>query len=474
MKIHGRHSKGKTVTSVFFRYICFYTVGALLWLCVVLMIYFVFDVTGEVIPANHMEAQLSESADNIRKAPKVTKDMIPEGCTFGVYEYDGTWGYGTFSSEEAAQAWEHYESNNIYSRGNGYYRFFTRDKREICIVRYEIAPRFRNKILGRIFPSPDILAILSFVVLFLIHTVVVSRHYGKYMRERIAVLNEVTSKIRNQNLEFKAEHSEIKEVDEVLGSLDQMKEALRDSLFCQWNLEKNKEEQIAALTHDIKTPLTVIRGNAELLAEGDLSEEEKGYNMDILQSISTIEEYLTILNKILTAGDAGGEAQEHGFSEMIDMLKERARILAVARHCEILFYETDLYEERKIMCSEGQMMRAFDNIMNNAIDYNPMDGKIEVRTEIVKENLREYLAVVVTDEGPGFTQEGLKRAAEQFYQGDKSRNSKNHYGIGLYTAERFAKAQGGYLSIENAEIRGAKVSLYIALCSRGSTPFLSL
>ena len=67
-------------------------------------------------------------------------------------------------------------------------------------------------------------------------------------------------------------------------------------------VERGKDEQIAALAHDIKTPLTVIRGNAELLAEGELAAEEKEYNRDILQSAATMETYLGILNEILLPG----------------------------------------------------------------------------------------------------------------------------------------------------------------------------
>ena len=246
-----------------------------------------------------------------------------------------------------------------------------------------------------------------------------------------------------------------------MDSLHQMKEALRDSLYRQWNLEKSKEEQIAALAHDIKTPLTVIRGNAELMAEGELSEDERGFNRDILQSASVIAEYLMILNEILLERGGEGETQEYDCREIINLLKERARILAKARHFEILFCETDLHEERKILCNEGQITRAFENILNNAIDYTPADGKVEIRAETAEKGASKYLAVIVTDEGPGFTKEGLERAAEQFYQGDRSRSNKNHYGIGLYTAERFVKTQGGYLSIKNTETRGAEVSLYI-------------
>ena len=56
-----------------------------------------------------------------------------------------------------------------------------------------------------------------------------------------------------------------------MSSLSGMKEALKDSLTIQWDAQQQKKEQLAALTHYIKTPLTVIKGNAELLAETDLA-----------------------------------------------------------------------------------------------------------------------------------------------------------------------------------------------------------
>ena len=114
------------------------------------------------------------------------------------------------------------------------------------------------------------------------------------------------------------------------------------------------------------------------------------------------------------------------------------------------------------------------------MDYGPPEGKIDVWLEMRHEDRRtgkiwdgrgdeqgkekEYLTVVIIDEGPGFTAQDLKHATEQFYQGDKSRNSKTHYGIGLHTAEKFVEAQGGYLVIENMQARGGKVSMYVCLC----------
>lgn len=460
MEVKGRQ---KTISSVFFRYACFYTAGVLFWMFLVFVVWYVLDLTGEVLPANHMETRLSESAEEICKAPKVTEDLLPEGCGYGVYQSDGKWLYGTFSGEEIEQAWEHFRKNSIYARKRGYYRFLSRDSGEICIVKYEIATRFRNGFLGKYLPSPEILLILSFLALFLVHTVLTSRHFGRYMKKRLLVLNETTARIRDEDLEFEEEHSEIKEVEDVLTSLNQMKEALKESLYLQWNLEKGREEQIAALAHDIKTPLTVIRGNAELLAEGNLGEEEREYDLDILQSVSMMEEYLAILNGILAEEGQKGtsdvnEAQISCLS-LAELFTEQARLLGAARQFGIVFYRKDLYGE--VLCNKNQLLRAFQNILSNAMNYSPKDGEIEVLLEMKAEGGKEYFTVTVEDQGTGFSAQDIRHATERFYQGDQSRSRKLHYGIGLHTAKRFVEAQGGELVIGNAGTHGGRVTMLI-------------
>lgn len=460
MEVKGRQ---RTISSVFFRYACFYTAGVLFFLFLLFIIWYVMEVTGTVLPANHMEAGLNESADEIRKAFEVTEDLLPEGCIYGVYQPDGNWLYGTFPEEEAKQAWEHFRNDSIFARGRGYYRFLERDSGEICIVKYEIAARFRNGFLGEYLPNPDILLLLSFIVLFLAHTVLMSRLFGKYMKKRLLVLNEVTARIQDKDLEFEEKHSEIKEVEDVLTSLNRMRDALKESLYHQWNLEKGREEQIAALAHDIKTPLTVIRGNAELLAEGNLAEEEREYDLDILQSVSMMEEYLAILNGILAEegrnGAPDGKTDKISCACLADSFMEQARILGAARQFPVVFHRKELYGE--VLCNENQLLRAFQNILSNAMDYSPKDGEIKVSLEMKTEEGKAYFAAAVEDGGAGFTAQDIKHAAERFYQGDQSRSSKTHYGIGLHTVKRFVEAQGGHLVIGNGEKHGGRVEILI-------------
>ncbi|WP_371300174.1 histidine kinase dimerization/phospho-acceptor domain-containing protein, partial [Schaedlerella sp.] len=165
----------------------------------------------------------------------------------------------------------------------------------------------------------------------------------------------------------------------MLDSLFQMKEALKESLHRQWELEESRREQIAALAHDIKTPLTVIRGNAELLAEGELAEEEKEYDRDILQSVEIMEGYLGMLHELLQADRNGIEAGNRRIpcEALAGKMEQQARLLASARKCKVIFDREELQGE--VQGNESQMIRAFQNIVSNALDHSPPAKALRIR-----------------------------------------------------------------------------------------------
>lgn len=98
----------------------------------------------------------------------------------------------------------------------------------------------------------------------------------------------------------------VRELDGAMDAMRTLKETLSGSLRAQWRLEQQRAEQIAALAHDLKTPLTVIGGNAELLAEEPLSARAQGYVAAIRRSGGRAEGYLKALRQ--AAGADGPEA----------------------------------------------------------------------------------------------------------------------------------------------------------------------
>lgn len=242
-----------------------------------------------------------------------------------------------------------------------------------------------------------------------------------------------------------------------------MKEALQKSLKEQWDIKRQKEDQIASLAHDIKTPLTIIRGNTELLLEEETEEEKRERDQEILDNVREIERYLQILQRTIrqfdgepNRGSKDGQEEQKNFpaSFWIQEICERAQALGRTKKLQICCRAADT--DKMIYGRKEECSRALWNIVSNGVDFSPLGGELLIE---IKES-GEFLAVTVTDDGPGFTKEGLAHATEQFYQADKSRTRKDHYGMGLYIASEIMKEYKGFLQLENEEGRGGKVSLY--------------
>lgn len=103
-----------------------------------------------------------------------------------------------------------------------------------------------------------------------------------------------------ENLDFEVTYSRIAEINDIIKSLDIMKSELKNSLNDKWEMERIQKEQTAAMAHDIKTPLTIIKGNAELINEGKLSDEEYKFTQNILTEVENMEGYIKTLIEIMT------------------------------------------------------------------------------------------------------------------------------------------------------------------------------
>lgn len=466
--------KKRTLTGLFMKYICIFCVNTVLLMILMILAFNMLINAGAVLPANYMEGYINENREEIINAGRVTEEMLPVGSGYGVYDKTGRFLYGNFDEKIWRNAWEAYRENNTSAAGGGLYRFLLKENGEVCIVKYYIKSQAANDFLRKVLPAPDICMVVLFIILFFLQAVLVSRHFAGTLSRRLKVLNAATEKIRRQDLEMEEEHSDIREIDEVLASLFKMGKALKESLDRQWRLEQYKKEQVAALAHDIKTPLTVIKGNAELLAEEIQEESCKEYNAYIKENAAEIEEYLIKLQDMLLM-DAGKEyaqaAETVQTKELATRLRERAKKLAAGFSAGKIETEEDKSDicglPGEIRCNTVEILRAWDNIVSNALEHTPEGDEIRIVTESAKEGGKHYLAARVIDKGKGFTREELLYAAEQFYQGDKSRHEKKHRGLGLYTASQFAARQGGRVILENEETDGygAKVTLLLEISS---------
>ena len=445
-----------TVQSVFRRFLvwfCLMTAGLLL-ICV--FIFGVLGALGAVLPANYSEVALEKQRTKIQEADQVTEDMIPDSCRYGVYSEDGTFLYGNLSQKDQEKAWEEYERGAGGDGAWGYLKHFSRDG-EVCLAVYHLKAEFTNPLLRKIFPGAPEGLILLFLILFLIQSVLLIRKFGNMIRRELETVKQVTEKVRLQNLDFEKPDSRIAEINEVMDSLVQMKEALESSLKQQWEMEENRRQQIRALVHDIKTPLTVIRGNTQLACEAESMEESRECQEYILQETDRIERYMRMLQEMLKSDGAMQFKKEKiKIKEFSESFAENARVMAAAGGQNITVVISVVSDY--IISDRQMLLRAWENLLDNASQYTPKGGNIAVK--ITEDG--DVLCFQIEDSGPGFTEEDIRRGPEQFYQGDRSRNSTSHYGMGLFIVQSFARQQGGKLILSNSDSRkGACVRLEI-------------
>lgn len=248
-------------------------------------------------------------------------------------------------------------------------------------------------------------------------------------------------------------------MDEVLLSLSRMKEALRASLTAQWDMEQQRKEQLSALAHDIRTPLTIIRGNVELLAEDMGTQESRECTDAVLSGADEIERYLAHIRQVLNGTDPRYEWRKISCMQLAEMLREAAVWMAAAGKLPVIFHMD--VAEGEVYASPESILRAWKNLLGNAAEYTDTEKGLEIRMTSCIRKGQKYMVASVRDYGPGFSPRDLAFADREFYRGDNSRHDRRHQGLGLSIAKKLTEEQGGMLSFGNHPVQGAEAACWI-------------
>lgn len=463
MNSNHKVRKSLSLRTIFLRYLIFLCGGMLLWLGILFAVYLVGMAAGGILPANHVEKQIDEAREKMISSPVITRDTIPALTEYALFTQTGKYLDGSLNADQAQAAWNSLSSGSRGGMG-GYYILIPREAHgEILLLKYAIVMQFNSAWLRSLLPNPELLGIILLVGGFLLQIIWWSYLSGRKLARKMQGLNAVIGEIQNQNLEFTVESSGVQEIDEVLSSLDKMKNELKTSLQQQWEAQQSRKEQIMALAHDIKTPLTIIRGNAELLSETVQDEAQQEYNRYILSHTAQIERYTRALLDI-SATDQGLELQKVKMetAPLLTEIEELMRAAAGEKGIEVFIDANPGMLPEYLVLDKEWFQRALLNVVMNAMEYTPEQG-------LMKLTVAGSVAAVrftVSDNGPGFAPSDLREAAKQFYRGDRSRGAGEHYGMGLYITEQILKRHGGRLLLEADEkLGGAKVTLELPIAS---------
>ena len=448
--------KPSSLKIAFWRFLLMLLVGLLGAVAVPFLLVTVSTTLGLTTYGDYSEIRANELAPILAATPDLSDVQIPMGIEYALLDKNYQLIETTLDENELEQAMRYATTGASDQNLKKRYLLVTRED-EYIVLQYYIGAQYTNEWMNEHLPPPDILLIVLIVAGGIFVCLFVTTRFAQKLRLQLVPLFEATSEVAKQNLDFEVGHSNIKEFEDVLISFSHMKESLKASLEQQWKAEQMQKEQIAALAHDLKTPLTVIQGNADLISETELDEEQRLYAEYISSSSEQMQLYIRTLIDISRAATGYQlHMEDIDLPAYIKQLREQIDALCQTKKIGL---QVEIEHLPAVLSADKLLLeRAMMNVVNNALDYSPQDSSISI--SMMGDN--GSLKISVTDAGPGFSQEDLLHAEEQFYMADRSRSSNLHFGMGLFITKSIVQQHDGQLILSNSEkTGGAQVTISI-------------
>ena len=290
-------------------------------------------------------------------------------------------------------------------------------------------------------------------VLILVFSVVVgvacSVFVNKVVLSKISNLSRSMSRVAQGefDLELKTD-SKIDEIQEIYRSFNLMTRELSAT-------EMLKSDFVSNVSHEFKTPIGAIEGYAMLLQEKNLTDEEReGYLEKILSNTGRLSDLVgnILLISKLENQSIGEKREKYRLDEQI----RKTLVMLEPKWSEKELELDAELENVEYFGNEGLMFHVFNNLIDNAIKFNPRGGDLIVRLQ----ERDGYVIFTVEDSGPGINEEHMSHIFDKFYQGDSSHKGEGN-GLGLSLVKRIIDLEGGTVEAENRPFGGCKFKVII-------------
>lgn len=309
-----------------------------------------------------------------------------------------------------------------------------------------------------------IVFILSIIIIALTNAIV-SLRLSKKITEPLDLLNYGAEQIKNGNLDFEIHYDGKDEFGQAISNFNEMRTRLHESIQSQLKYEEDRKEIVAGISHDLRTPLTAIKGYVKGLIDGvaNTPEKQEQYHSIIFNKaceMDALVDNLFLFSKLDT-GHLPFYFDKVDSKEYMDKQVDRLKDDFETKGLKISYHNS---------CPSGiplkidfdQMNRVLVNILDNSAKYKPADV-CNVDFEVSSDE--SEVMIEISDDGDGVPEEIIPNLFKSFYRGDSSRtNSKGSSGLGLSIADRIIKAHNGTIRAQND--KGFKVIINLPI-SRG-------
>ncbi len=274
--------------------------------------------------------------------------------------------------------------------------------------------------------------------------------YKRELKKPISILMDASRKIAENQLDFRIEYDKEDELSTLCNAFEEMRWQLDKNNREMWRSLEERKRLNSAFSHDLRTPLTVLKGYAEFLEKyvpsGKVSEEKLLSVLAMMNGqITRLEHYTQKMNAVQKLEDITPDRKKFQPEKLFSMFEETGNFI-----CSEKFKSNYFSDNETIFIDIELVMQVYENLISNAMRYAEYSVSVEVN---LIENL---LKIAVYDDGKGFSEEALKNAVQPFYR-DEKEPDKLHFGLGLYICKIICEKCGGKLTLENTE-NGGKVT----------------
>lgn len=306
----------------------------------------------------------------------------------------------------------------------------------------------------------------QFYIYFFIGAIIIvialSLIYSNMIGKPLVKINRTATKMANLDFSEKCTFKSNDEIGNVAASLNFLSENLDNALTSlrtanakleediekERNLEKMRKEFVASVSHELKTPITLIDGYAVGLKDDIFEGEEKDFYLDvIIDEARKMGHLVTDMLDLsqLESGNFKLTLEEFNLKELVVLTLKKYETLFTEKLVRI---ETNLMDNVRINADFGRMEQVLTNFITNALKHVDENGSI--RVNMVDKG--EYISVEVENTGSHMPEEELDRIWDKFYKLDKSRNRKlGGTGIGLSIVKNILTLHGYGYGVSNTE-----------------------
>jgi len=300
---------------------------------------------------------------------------------------------------------------------------------------------------------PDFILIIIFSTVI---AVITSYFIILHEVEPLKKLREGAGEIGAGNLDYRIDINRNDVFGYIANSFNTMAESLQKARML-------RKQFFADAAHELKTPITVIKGNLEGMIDGIIPVNEEN-----LKSLLEETEYLNnIIKDIkeLALADSGEITLNKKKIDINKIIEASTGMLNMQRNAKDINITTDFQIEKpEVTIDPERFNQVIYNLLVNAIKYTPQKGHIKIKTEKVLENNIESVKITIKDSGKGIPPDDLPYIFERFYRVDKSRDRKTGgLGLGLAIVRKIIELHGGTIKVESVLNEGSTFCIVIPL-----------